>query len=665
MAESPEKGPSLPTEGPGSFAFWRGEADRSAQFWKTLATKRKWDENVQAYLGQTLDSAPSSDTVVVPKEYSKVEQKSSLLFFQVPEVTLTAKQPGLEPAIPVFQAVLNDKLTNEINASALMAELLFDVLCPAGIAASKIGYEVEQDGMSVVQQPAMDPTGQPIVDPMTGQPAMMPVPVPNIVHEKYFWERIPVKSLLIPVDFHGSDFDKAPWLGFKFETDMALAARTYKVSKDLLKPSKNDSTRLQADLKHEDPAGEKVCGYEIWYRAALYHQDVANTELFYQLVWFDGMEQPAVMRPSPYQVVQNGKLTGGMRGNPIHLLTLRYVSDQAVPPSDVFMSRALSEEMSKSRTQMIQQRDRARPINGYDPAQIPKDAVDKMVSGDYQEWIPIPGFGTQQAAAGPITQASFPRDNFSFADVIERDIEEVWSIGANQQGLQSRRGQTATEASIQNSATQTRMKREQTRVAQWFVKGVEKLGSLIQMFADDPDYVEVVGPDGMRNLQTWDKTAIQGRFAYSAKPDSTLQLDAAFDKKNALDEYQFFRKDPLVNPQYLLQRTARRIGADPAQFVAPPPPPPPPPPPLPSLKGDDLNPFNPQYPNVYAILTAHGVQGLTPPPTPEQSAMQMARQIPAAQTEHGGMQEKAEPLSKHQAEQTGKLPGAGMAGSVQ
>ena len=270
MAESPEKGPSLPTEGPGSFAFWRGEADRSAQFWKTLATKRKWDENVQAYLGQTLDSAPSSDTVVVPKEYSKVEQKSSLLFFQVPEVTLTAKQPGLEPAIPVFQAVLNDKLTNEINASALMAELLFDVLCPAGIAASKIGYEVEQDGMSVVQQPAMDPTGQPIVDPMTGQPAMMPVPVPNIVHEKYFWERIPVKSLLIPVDFHGSDFDKAPWLGFKFETDLALAARTYKVSKDLLKPSKNDSTRLQADLKHEDPAGEKVCGYEIWYLSLIH-----------------------------------------------------------------------------------------------------------------------------------------------------------------------------------------------------------------------------------------------------------------------------------------------------------------------------------------------------------------------------------------------------------
>lgn len=664
MAES-----DLPKDGPGSFGFWQKEAARSKAFLASLAKARGWDENTQAYLGKSLDEAPTADTIVVPKDFAKVEGKSSLLFFQVPEVTLTAKQPGVEAALPLFQAVLNAKLgPDDVNAGALMQEVLFDVLCPSGIGFSKIGYEAEQDGEAMIPQPAMDPSGQPIVDPMTGQPAMADVPVPNIVRERYFWERIPVKQALIPADFHGSDFDKAPWLGFRFKTDLQTAARTYQVEPDALKPAKStDDDRIKADIKHEESGGDQVEGTEIWFQAARYLPNVVNGDLYYQLVWFAGMDAPAICRPSPYQRVENGRLVGGMKGSPIHVLTLRYVSDQAVPPSDVSMSRPLVDELNEGRTQMVRQRKRTNPIMAYDPTQVPKDAIDKIVNGDIQEAIPIPGFGTQNQAAGEVRRASFPRENFSFADYTNADIDEVWAMGANQQGVQSRSKQTATEASIQQTATQTRMKREQTQVARWFVAGVQKLGSLIQLFADEPDYVEVVGPEGSKALQTWDKTAIQGRFAYTAKPDSTLQMDAAFDKKNALDEYQFFRKDPLVNPTYLLQRTARRIGADPAQFIVqpqPPPPPPPPPPPLPSLKGEDLNPMMPQYANVYALLTAHGVTGLQPPLAVPPAILHAAQQA-TPNTEHGGMQPQAEPLNKHQADQTGKLDGMGMAGAAQ
>jgi hypothetical protein len=85
---------------------------------------------------------------------------------------------------------------------------------------------------------------------------------------------------------------------------------------------------------------------------------------------------------------------------------------------------------------------------------------------------------------------------------------------------------------------------------------------------------------------------------------------------------------------------------------------------MPSLKGDDLNPMNPQYANVYAILSAHGVQGLQPPLALPPAVLHAANQA-KGDTEHGGMQPKAEPLNKHQADQTGKLDGMGMAGAVQ
>ena len=89
-------------------------------------------------------------------------------------------------------------------------------------------------------------------------------------------------------------------------------------------------------------------------------------------------------------------------------------------------------------------------------------------------------FTPEAASAGEIRSASFPRENFTFNDYVDADIRELWAIGANQQGLQSKSKQTATEASIQQSATQTRMKREQNMVARWFVSGASKLATLIQ-----------------------------------------------------------------------------------------------------------------------------------------------------------------------------------------
>jgi hypothetical protein len=310
----------------------------------------------------------------------------------------------------------------------------------------------------------------------------------------------------------------------------------------------------------------------------------------------------------------------------------------------------------------VQQRKRTRPLSAYDPARVPKDTLDKIESGEVQSFVPVPGYTSNDAPIAEIRRAQFPRENFTFNDYAERDINAAWAIDANQQGTATNTKRTATELSLINSATQTRMERERTQVSRWFVSGVQKLASLIQLFADDPDYVEIVGPDGLRRLQSWDKTTIQGRFAFSAKPDSSLRLDASFDKKQAMDEYQFFRKDPMVNPAYLLQRTARRLQMDPAQFVAQPQPPKPPEPTLGfSFKGDDLNPMTPQYAAVYAILqvTQPQVAQMLPPPLPPMLTQQMPM---SPDQEHKGTAPEVSPLSKHKADASGALPGMGQAG---
>lgn len=654
-----------PDEGPGSFGFWQQQTTRAAAWWQDLAAARKWDQNLQSYLVKPLAQHPTRDTVVVPDDYALVEQKKALLFFQVPEVQLTPQQPGLEDSVQVFQAVLNRLLQpDQVNAAALMDEVLMDMLCPAGVGVSKIGYEATTDG----ERPVLDPqTGLPQVDP-DDPSGLTPLMAPHIVRERYFWERVPVKRVLVPPEFHGSDWDKAPWLGFSFDMDRAVAQRMYGLADPTTAPV-SDEHRVAGDAPTVDrPAAPQVCGYELWYRAARFHDDVANDDILYQLIWFEGEDQPSVHRPSPYQVIEDGRVTGGMIGFPIHAWTLRYVSDQAVPPSDCSITRGLNDERTAGRSEMIAQRKRVRPLNGYDPHRLTQDAVTKMETGDIQGFVSMPGATATDSPVWPIQQAQFPRESFTFDQVVERDLQKAWAIDSNQSGQVTGTKRTATELSLVQQATQTRMERERVQVARTFVAGVAKLAALIQLFADVTDYVELVGEDGARRLEAWDKTRIHGRFLFTAKPDSTQRLDAQFDRKQAVDEYSFLRKDPLVNEQYLLTRLARRLGMDTRQLLKPPQPPQPEKPNVSlALKSEDLSPLSPAYANVYALLQQAGMaQGLIPPAPGGLAAGPMAAPpaAPGLPPAHGGMAGTVRPLSQQQADQTGMLPGAGQAGQV-
>ena len=149
----------LPPEGHGSLQYWQSQL-QDAEDKRKPYKENDWDRNVQAYLGKTLTTAPDHDTVTVPKDFANVERKKAELFFQNPDVNLTAKQPGLEEAVQTFQAVLNYTLGPEgVDAGAMMTEVTFDA-CMTGLLASKIGYESFQQGevpMQIGEQPVEQP----------------------------------------------------------------------------------------------------------------------------------------------------------------------------------------------------------------------------------------------------------------------------------------------------------------------------------------------------------------------------------------------------------------------------------------------------------------------------------------------------------------------------
>ena len=669
----------LPEEGMGSLAYWQGEIAAShAQIDDTKLPE--WRENLTRYQNKPRAVASKDDDVWVPKDYALTERKRSQLWFAMPELFCQPK-PGQSPqtaqAAPVFAAVLNQKLADvdQFDADTVMTEVTFDAICPAGIMVSVLSYEATQDG----DKPIQGAPGPP--DPLTGQPTPGPVTMaPNIIWEQYLWERVSPAHLVAPADFVGANYDKAPFLGTRFEMDREAAIRRWQledIADDV--PEGREPLKLlnQQEEASSDRRQRKVLtGVRLEYKASIYDPTVKHPKRLRELVVIDGMDRPVVHRDSPYQTVTE---TGQLSGDSVLVFTTRVgsprtIADGKFPMSDCQASRPQTDELSKGRTQMVQQRNRNIPMRAVDKTRVDKPFLDKLVKGEYQEIIPTDGDPNQILVE--IAKSQFPRENFTFNQIISQDLEETWAMSANQLGA-AEAGQTATEASLKQRNTDARLSKEQQRVKDYAMGCVAVAATLIQRFSDQTDYVEVVGPVGAQILAqsalltgvpptppeqenaadpntpttvAWNKQMVQGSFLWTIKPDTQLRRDMTQERQFRRAAYNQYRRDPLVNAQKLVLWCLEAEGLG-QGYMAPPAQPQEKPYNISmSFTGEDLIPFAPQYANVVQMLTLEGK-----PPTFTAAAATPTEVTPTIP--HGGPMPMTNPINKRQADQTGNMPG--------
>ena len=619
-----------------------------------------WKENTQAVRGKPLKALPSEDFINVNKDYAVVRQKMAQLFYRTPDVQLTPAelmdQTQGADAVRLFQAVLNQKLgLHEMRAKAMVERVIWNVLV-CGTGPSQLGYDVTTQKTKV---PAVDLTTWP---PEAGPPPMVDAEIP--ISERWYWESFNPLHLLLPRDFTGDDFDEAPWIGMEFWKDLERGKREYNLPEDWMPTSSVAKTRLTEETPGEttDPL---LHGYQIWYRASVYDLKVRNDERIRLLVIIDGWDGGAVRHEdSPHQTLnQMGQLTAdSLRGYPIHPLVLNYTTDSAWPQSDCSMIRPLVNELCKSRSQMIIHRDRSIPMRIVSLSRIGgQEGLNKLLQNVYQGWVPFDDYDFNNPAMGILQLSNFPRENFTFNDYVERDLSQTLAIGPNQRGTETDVSRTATELSIMQGNLDARLASERQRVVDWFVRGVAKLGTLLQRYADRQDYVEVIGEDGVARIEQWDKRKIQGRFAYTIRPDSSIYVDATQHRKQLLEAYNYLARDPFVNRIELLRDIVRAFNMDPTRIIAGPPQGEPSSP-EPNISyrfgGDDLDPRSPKSPIVIDIMRQAGVKLSAEAVT---AAQQMATTgampsvvpgaVPGAAPsgEHPGVAENAERLTQRHA----------------
>ena len=638
----------LPADGIGSFDWWKGQADWSADIRKDLL--EGWRRNAKAYCDKLKPSRPGAIRVNI--EFEKTEQKRHQLFYRLPAIKLRAHprtsrdaQPELptlplvgglngsptEPpardlkkAIAIFREVLSMLVGPEhANMKPTVDEIVFDVLCPAGIGFIKMGYERHTDGQVLV------PTGAMIPDPAFAQPGSVlglgvqapqipeKKPGPNVIYENYYGERISPALGLVPAEFRGSDYSgKAPWLGQDFKiTPEQATAREWKIPDSKKATSSGDADTQDDRIMELDRKGTSTgqlnCR-EIFYYAHLVDPSVKHPKKIRRLVLVEGVEAPVVHEDcKDQQWDTRGRLIGGIETLPIKVLTLRYVSDLAYPPSDCTITQQAARELSEFRSGQVEHRRKAVPRVAINVDMIASEKIKKLVQ-DGKHYGDIPVNGNPDKLASAIGQPQYPNDNWLSDQRIKGDIDRDWSLGAGANPSENS-GTTATEVASIERAAGNRMAGEREKVVgQFYMECVRTLAQLVQLYADQEDYVEIVGEDGAKALEAWNKDTIAGKFIFEAVPDSSMPPDAQGDRDLALNRYNLLANDPFANREQLYRDTVAAYDGDPDRLTKVPEPPQPPPQEQPrvnlSIKGEDLNPAMPQYANIVALLAALQIQ---------------------------------------------------------
>lgn len=659
---------------------WATRIDRAALVAKQFYPQ--WERALKRYTDAKFDKERYDVNALL--DFRHVESKRAQLFYQSPEVQLVPIDPDhpdvpFDQLLPLRQKVLNHRLgTSGTHAKREVHATLFDAIATSGFMILKVGYENRIVEVTTLQEGML---GEP--------PVEVKVPVP--VWERCFMSRVSPKRLLIPADFRGGDFDAASWLGVRGRMPLSQARTQpgWSIPSGFEGATSKDQTTFDHGTTDQGDTDPMVEYTEIWYRASLFDSTVVHPDLFRCLILAEGIEEPVKHVDSPYQSLDEmGRLTDdSMVGSPIHVGTLRDLSDSAYVPSDLVVGEQLVNELNKFRTQQVRGRSRRQPMVVFDTNNLDQETIRKLENNQGPVGLPAGSLaaGVEKLMA-VIGTGSEPRDNYTAQDYIERDWERALGVSANQQGAFTKSKRTATEARIVQGNADARVEAERDRVREWYVSAVQKFDSVIQRVMSPQELTKILGQQG---AMLWDQWRVMpGRYVYRIQPDSGVHVDAMQHRQQVLDEYNLLRRDERVNADELLKKVALALHHDPAQFIAPPQERPPEPIKLSlAFNGEHLllpgagrllldllteSGVKLGQDTIQRLATLHAhqaqVQGMPPPapqpqaPTGVEGMMPGADMMPVAPSPvgHQGSALVTEPVNQHQTERTGGVQGVGV-----
>lgn len=530
---------------------------------------QNWTMNIDYRRGKPFASQIDEDRIVVNLDWSLTKDKQASLFSQVPVVHVDhpPESQSAGPWLEAFEQRLNDTLI-VAGIETAMDEALPDCINASGFGAILCAHESisETVEISTIDTSTIPPQFLALKQLPDGSP-IPTTTVPRIVDHRYTVNRISPADFLWPITFIGSDFDDAPWIGRSGRITWADAVQRFNLSEDdkdkVLGEDRLTMDRLTHDIDKDKVMSDEVVGFdEIFYKQFQYDSTAKSYAAIHHLVFVEGKDDPVIDEPwKGQQLDPTTNLYIGATRFPVRVLTLAYITDETIPPSDSAMGRPQVNEINKSRTQMILQRERSLPIRWFNVNAIDTTIQQSLMRGTWQGMIPVQGDGSRYI--GEVARASMPQEDFTFDTIANNDLQKLWGLGPNQQGEFNPTGRTAAESNNIQQNYSTRLGRERAKVAKFVCTIAEVTGGLLAIYEPPGSFGQGFDP------------AISRTLNYSILADSTVLVDSNQRLQKITQFVNFFGKSGWLNLEPILKEAATLSGLDPNTVIVPPQPAPP------------------------------------------------------------------------------------------
>jgi hypothetical protein len=655
-AEGTSVAPDVSASAPDANAqpkLFRARIARSRNYKRQLI--EGWRENIDRRRGKVYDSDSDDDRVAITYDWSATKDKHAQLFSQVPQVRLKAKKKAFKAAMPTLARKVNDALATGGLGTA-MNEVMPDVINAAGFGMVKVAYESRQEMRDLPEKETTAPAapaemapldadamqepgepGAPVENQEPGEGPQAPPAPPKVTPTPYTTAKRIIMSRVSPSDglwdltFSGSNFNRCPWVGETGRMHWSRASKEFK-----LKPSekstvcgtgvKSSYDRLTNDEERDRYVETEMVEYdEIFYWRYLFHDDETSFEAIQRMVFVRGKQEPAINEPWNGQKrldevtgkeKEDGTVIVGACLFPIQFLTLTYLSDEAIPPSDTAMGRPQVEELMQGRTDMMLQRRHSRPMRWFNNILVSPEIATALMRGTWQGAIPLNGSGDR--AVGEIARASYPQENDMFDRIAKTELQQTWGLSSQGNGGGSNTQiRTAAEANNAQANMTTRVSFERAQVAQLVANVGQIVAGLLCLYGDwDEEETAALGDMSLLHLP--------GYYTYNIRTDATVLLDSNQRYQRLEQWWNMTAKSGMVDQEGPLQEMASLIDVDEESVKNPPPKPPEPPKVTYSFKGEDLD-----NPVAVAIMIASGTLPNAQAIEAAKQAILSSKQLPA------------------------------------
>lgn len=527
---------------------WRARINECKRERRQLV--QAWSENVDYRRGKPFAQTSDQDRINVNLDHPYTRAKHAQLFSQVPSVVLTTDRDDLQPVVGSYSSRLNKELTRA-SVGAAVDESVIDCINASGVGAVLVSYEERREKVPI-----------PAVDKITaGLLRLVGKEVPSVESErvtdrKFSTTHLSPDDLLWSLDWAGSDFDQAPWIGRTGRMFWPEAKAAFKLKdEDRDKVCGGDAQRDRIRNDDEHTTDAAIVEFdEVFFRLAQFKSDAKYFSQIQRLVFVNGIDNPVVDEPAKHQKFDpaTGQYFGSCK-YPIQVLTLDYISDDAIPPSDSAIARPQVNELIEHRTQTILNRKRSIPLRWHDVNRVDPLTSSNLMRGTWQASIPVKGSG--DAIMGEVARAAYPADDYRGADIAMRDAALVWGAGPNQAGTFASGERSATEAAAVQQANNSQIGYQRARVARFFCSIAEVFSGLLALYGDLP----------FENAE-----ALASEFAYTIRPDSTVLLDSQQRTRQLAQFLNLTANSGFINPEPVIREMCALNNVDPAKVMVQP-----------------------------------------------------------------------------------------------